>query len=246
VTDLATYAILVVVGLVAGVINVLAGGGSFLTLPLLIFMGLPAAVANGTNRVGVVMQSFTAGAAFHRAQVLDWRWAATASVPALVGSALGTWGALHVGDDLFRRILAIVMVVVTFTTLLAPAPKAGGAPRQASVWWVWLGFLLVGLYGGFIQAGVGFLVLAITSWAGLDLVRGNAIKMVIVLALTLLALTIFAASGTVRWPIGLALGAGNALGGVLGARLALRKGHAWVKGFLAVMIVVFAIRLWFF
>jgi uncharacterized membrane protein YfcA len=188
----------------------------------------------------------TAGAAFHRAQVLDWRWAATASVPALVGSALGAWVALHVSDELFRRVLAIVMVVVTMTTLLAPAPHPGRVQRMAGVWWVWVGFFLVGLYGGFLQAGVGFLVLAITSWAGLDLVRGNAIKMVIVLALTLLALGIFAANDTVLWPVGLALGAGNAVGGILGARLALRKGHAWVKGFLAVMIVVLAIRLWFF
>ena len=240
----AQYLVLFFAGLVAGVINVLSGGGSFLTLPVLIFLGLPSAVANGTNRVGVVMQNVSAVWGFHRAGVLDWRWGITASIPAVVGSALGTWAAFYVSDELFRRILAVVMIAATAATLLAAEPRPDAARRSARSPLIWVGFFAVGLYGGFLQAGVGLLVLAITSWSGLDMVAGNAVKVVSVFFVTILALAIFAAGDSVHWPMGLALAAGNALGGVVGVRLAIRKGHAWVKGFVTVTVIAFAIRLW--
>jgi uncharacterized protein len=239
------YLLLIAAGIVASVVNVVAGGGSFLTLPILIFLGLPTVMANGTNRVGVLMQNASAVWGFHSAGVLDWRWALTASVPALVGSAIGTWAALYVGDDLFRRILAIVMVVITLATLAAPDPRPDLAARSSRSWLVVLGFLLVGVYGGFLQAGVGFVVLAITTWSGLDLVRGNAIKIVTVLLVTVLALAIFAMNGSIHWPMGLALAVGNTIGGLLGVRLAIAKGHRWLKGAVTVTIIAFAVRLWF-
>jgi uncharacterized protein len=244
VSELAPYIILVAVGILASTLNVLAGGGSFLTLPILIFLGLPTTIANGTNRLGVLMQNVGAVWGFHKAGVLDWQWALTASAPALVGSAIGTWAALHVGDDLFRRILAVVMVVVTLATLIAPNPQPDARPRSARSWVVGAGFFVVGLYGGFLQAGVGFLVLAITTWAGMDLVRGNAIKVVSVALLTLLALAIFIANDAVHWPMGLALAAGNAIGSQIGVHLAVTKGHRWVRGVVTITVIAFAVRLW--
>lgn len=238
------YMLLAAAGGVASIVNVLAGGGSFLTLPILIFLGLPASVANGTNRIGVVMQNASAVWGFHRAGVLDWRWALTASIPAVLGSIVGTWAALHVGDELFRRILAVVMIVVTIATLFAPDPRPDAAARSSRSWVVALGFLLVGLYGGFLQAGVGFLVLAITTWAGLDLVRGNAVKVVSVFVVTVLAVAIFSVSGRIDWPMGFALAVGNTVGGLIGVRLAVTKGHRWLKGVVTATIIVFAIRLW--
>jgi uncharacterized protein len=239
------YVLLVIAGIAASILNVVAGGGSFLTLPILIFLGLPSVVANGTNRVGVLMQNASAIWGFHSARVLDWRWALTASIPAVVGSAIGTWAALYVADELFRRILAIVMVAITLFTMFAPDPERESAVRSSRSWVVAAGFLLVGVYGGFLQAGVGFLVLAITTWSGLDLVRGNAIKVVSVLLVTVLALAIFAMNGRIHWPMGIALGIGNTLGGLIGVRLAVSKGHRWLKGVVMITIVAFAIRLWF-
>jgi uncharacterized membrane protein YfcA len=244
VAEIHGYLILIAAGIAASTLNVLAGGGSFLTLPILIFLGLPTTVANGTNRFGVLMQNLGAVWGFHKAGVLYWRWALTASAPALLGSAIGSWAALHVGDDLFRRILAVVMIVVTLATLLAPDPQVEANVRSARSWVVGVGFFVVGLYGGFLQAGVGFLVLAITTWARLDLVRGNAIKVVSVFLLTLLALVIFIANGAVHWPMGLALAAGNAIGSQIGVRLAVTKGHRWLKGVVTVTVIAFAIRLW--
>jgi uncharacterized protein len=222
------YAALFVIGFVAAVINVIAGGGSFLTLPLLIFLGLPASIANGTNRVGVLAQNVSAVVSFHRHDVLPARWALGISLPALVGAALGAWAALHVGDLAFRRILAIAMLAVTLWTLLkgrsavSPAREPCSARDPTLV----AGFFVTGLYGGFLQAGVGFLVLAMTTTAGLDLVRGNAVKVFVVMLLTLLSLAVFAGAGHVDWPAGIALGLGNLLGGVVGVRVAVRQGHA--------------------
>jgi uncharacterized membrane protein YfcA len=240
-------ALLVAGGFVSGVLNVIAGGGSFLTLPLLIFLGLPASEANATNRVGILTQNAGAVWSFQRHRVLHWHRAADAIVPALLGSAVGTWAALHVGDRDFRRILAIVMVAVTLWTLLDPRTRGGDSPAESRMGRNALraAFLVVGLYGGFVQAGVGFLVLAVTTQAGLDLVRGNALKVLVILLLTALSLAIFAGAGKVHWLPGLVLGAGSLLGSLLGARLTVRKGHRWIRGVVTCAVVAFALALWF-
>lgn len=236
------------IGFIAGVINVVAAGGSFLTLPVLLFLGLPAAVANGTNRVGVMSQNLSAVWGFHRHRVLEWRWALAASVPAVGGALIGVWAALVVPDVAFRRILSLLMVVVTLWTLARRARSgraAGEQPiRHPWHWTMLLGFFGVGLYGGFVQAGVGFIVLAMTTVAGLDLVRGNAVKVVAVLLVTLLPLAIFAGTGHIHWPLGLALGAGNVLGGLVGVRLAVLHGHVWLERVVTATVIVFAALLW--
>jgi uncharacterized membrane protein YfcA len=240
------YGILLAVGFVAGVLNVIAGGGSFLTLPILIFLGLPPTVANATNRVGILVQNVGAVWGFNRHGVLE-RSLLWVAVPATLGAVLGTWAALEVGDRAFQRILALLMVVITAWTLWDPLRRraASGNPEspRAGVW-LGAGFFMVGIYGGFIQAGVGFLILAVTTMAGLDLVRGNALKVFIVLAFTPLSLALFAWQGTIAWAEGLSLAAGTLLGGQLGVRLTVLKGHRWVKAVVTATVVIFAIRLW--
>ena len=237
-------------GFVAGTLNVIAGGGSFLTLPILIFMGLPATVANGTNRVGILLQNVGAVWGFHRYRVLNWKWALYAAVPATVGAGFGTFAALLVSDLAFRRILSFLMVAITLLTLLRKDTGQDEEEEKAdemsltSVAGLAVAFFFVGLYGGFVQAGVGFLILAATTWAGLDMVRGNAIKVLCVLAFTALSLAIFAWQGKVVWTLGLVLAAGTVLGGQLGVRLTTLKGHRWVKGVVTVTVIIFAIRLW--
>jgi uncharacterized membrane protein YfcA len=242
-----TFLLLAAAGFVASVVNTLAGGGSFLTLPLLIFLGLPAAEANGTNRLGVVAQNLAAVWGFDRKGVMDWRLALRASVPAAAASALGAWLALEVGDREFRRILAFLMIAVTLWTLVSPVLSRGGAsavprpPRPRLAFWM---FVAAGLYGGFVQAGVGFLILAATTLAGLDLVRGNAVKVLIVLLVTVVALGLFAWDGKVRLGEGLALAGGSVAGSLVGVRLAVVKGERWMRWFVTAAVVVFAILLW--
>ena len=231
--------------MISGALNVVAGGGSFLILPLLLFLGMPAALANGTNRVGVLTQNFGGVAGFQRHGAIDWSWARTASLPALAGATIGVWMALSIPDFAFRRMLSVAMVCVTVWSLLGrqrDANRRALLPPTHPL--VILGFFVVGLYGGFIQAGVGFLVLAITTSAGMDLVRGNAVKLLTILLLTALSLGAFAASNQVDWPRGIALGVGNLIGSQFGVRLAVMKGHDWLQRVVTTVVILFAIGLW--
>ena len=248
--DWVGYPLLFAAGAVAGVINVVAGGGSFLTLPILMFMGLPAGVANGTNRVGILFQNIGAVWSFDRHRVLDWSSLLWAALPASLGAVVGVWVALVISDQSFKRVLALLMVTLALWTVWAPSGSSTGERMASSrrgrrSLLVAGAFFLVGIYGGFVQAGVGFLILAATTVAGLDLVRGNAVKVLTVLCFTVLALLLFAINGRVDWLMGVTLGAGTVLGGLVGARLTILKGHRWVRGVVTVTVVLFAIKLWF-
>ena len=232
--------LLFAVGCLAGTLNVVAGGGSFLTLPVLLFLGLPAPLANGTNRIGILLQNTGAVWSFRRQGVFDRSALLWAALPATAGAVLGAWLALGIGDLAFRRLLAVLMVALAVLSLWSPSWRVGARrPR-----WTPLAFFAVGIYGGFIQAGVGFLVLAATTAAGLDLVRGNAVKVLSVLCWTAAALAVFAAGDSVDWRLGLALAAGMLVGGIAGARLTVVKGHRWVKAAVTVTALLFAVGLW--
>ena len=245
--DWTGYVILVAVGLAAGTLNVIAAGGSLLTLPVLIFLGLPPTVANGTNRVAILVQNVGAVWSFHRHRVIEWRWIPRAGVPAALGAVLGAWLALRIGDDAFRRVLAGVILAAAAWTLWDPLKQHAPAPGLESPRWG-IGFTAVffgiGIYGGFVQAGVGFLVLATVAVLGLDFVRGNALKFLIALLFTPLALVVFSLGGKVDWAAGAALALGNLMGGLIGVRLSVLKGHRWIRRVVMVTVVVFAIRLW--
>ena len=186
--SITTPLLLFLAGLVAGTLNVIAGGGSLLTLPVMIFLGLPATVANGTNRVAILIQNVGATWSFHKRKLITREWLLLAIPPALVGVVLGTWAAVRVGDLFFQRILAIALVGAAAWTVLRPVkpPEESdlGLPLGLRKWAFAGAFFLVGVYGGFIQAGVGFLILAVTSAGGLNLIRGNAMKVPLILAFT--------------------------------------------------------------
>jgi len=233
-------------GLTASLLNVVAGGGSFLTLPILILTGLPPVVANGTNRVGILLQNVAAVWAFRRSGVHEPGWAWTAGIPSMLGAIAGTLIASWLADDLFRQILSWLMIVMCLWTLWDPIGRKAAPTGREIVTFGWAaraGIFAAGMYGGFVQAGVGFLYLAVTTLAGYDLVRGNSLKVLCVLIGTPLSLAIFAARGQVSWIPGLSLGAGMLLGGFLGARLTILKGHAWVRGVVTLAVIALAVKL---
>lgn len=237
---------LAAVGFVSGFLNILAGGGSLLTLPMLIFLGLPAVVANGTNRVGVICQNIFALSAFRRHGALPLRLALLCTAPSLLGSYLGAQLAIDIDDRLFQHLLAVIMIGVLIITLIDPAKRLRGrelayTPLRLAA--LLVAFFLIGIYGGFVQAGVGFLIIPVMLLAGFDLVRTNAIKIFVVLAFTIPALGVFVWHGQVDWLLGLVLAAGNASGGWVASHVAIRKGHDWIKYFVSVTVLVFALRL---
>ena len=239
--------LILVTGVFAGFLNTVAGGGSLLSLPVLIFLGLPSAVANGTNRVAVFIQNASAITGFRRKGVSDFRYSALLTLPALAGAWIGARIAIEIDPTLFNRILSGIMIVVLFTTLFSPTKKLKGGAENLSVPRKIVGmaaFFLVGIYGGFIQAGVGFIVIAaLTLINGFDLVRTNVIKVFVIFFYTIIALIVFIMSRNVNWPLGLTLAVGNATGAWIGSHWAVDKGDKWIKVVLVVTVLAFAIRL---
>jgi len=241
--------ILFLVGSIAGTVNILAGGGSLLTIPVMIFMGLPPTIANGTNRVAILVQNVGAVWRFESHGKIPKPWLKWVIPPGVVGAILGAWAAVRIGDVAFQRILAFAMLAMVVVTLWGggtggdPAVEAAPPDSPKGRAGLMMTFGLLGAYGGFIQAGVGFMTLALLAAFGLDLVRGNALKVTVILAWTGFSLVIFAQQGKVDWLMGGALAAGNFTGALLGVRLAVLKGQAWIKRVVTVMIVLFAVRL---
>jgi len=238
--------ILAAVGMVSGFLNVLAGGGSLLTLPLLIFIGLPAVEANGTNRVAIVVQNISALRSYKNSGILSWRLALLCAIPAIIGACIGASVAVTIDEQMFRQVLAVVMLLMLLITAIDPVKRYHLAAQNEKFrlrWPMLFGFFIIGIYGGFIQAGVGFLILMVTMMAGIDLVRGNVLKVVVILIFNLPAVVIFAWHGQVDWLLGSVLASGNAVGAMVAARMAVIKGHDWIRRVVTIVVVGCALRL---
>jgi uncharacterized membrane protein YfcA len=243
--DWYVYPIAILGGLAAGFINTVAGNGSAITLPLLVWLGLPPGVANATNRVGVLLQTVVATAQFHRKQAMDWRSGIALAIPAVFGSLLGAQIAVEIDEALFERIIGLVMIVMLVIIIAQPERWLRGSRDQA------LGrpgvkeiviFFLIGIYGGFIQIGVGiFLLAALVLGAGFNLTRANPIKSLIVLFFTISSLVVFLLSGQVNWQLGLLVAVGQMGGAWLGANFAVDQGAVWVRRILIVVVSVAAL-----
>jgi uncharacterized membrane protein YfcA len=242
-----TYIAVIAAGFVAGFINTLAGSGSLVTLPLLIWLGLPATVANGTNRVGVLFQNAVSAESFRRKKVLDTRGALILAVPAVVGSLIGAQIAAGLNETMMRRTIGVLMVVMLFVVLLRPKRWLQGELERIEgrpSWSQLLLFFGIGIYGGFIQAGVGiFLLSGLVLGIGYDLVRANAVKVLIIFCFTISALAVFIWNGQVDWVYGFLLAIGNAFGGWIAAKTAVQRGAKFVRWLLIGVIVVSALNL---
>ncbi len=245
--ELWLYPVLFLTGILAGTLNVVAGGGSFLTIPLLIFMGLPPLVANGTNRIGILLQNVAATWSFKRHGILDNLPVMPCLLSGIAGSVLGVPAAILAGDNAFKKILAIVMILVSLWTIIDPLKKLQERTgeiefnRNTAI----IGFFFCGFISGFVQAGVGFFILALTTYLGLDMVRGNALKVTVILGSMVVTLVLYAWKGLVLPVPGLVLAGGTILGSQIGVKMTILKGHKWVKGVVTVMVVIFAIKLLF-
>jgi uncharacterized membrane protein YfcA len=275
------FALIVLTGVAAGFINTIAGGGSLISLPVLIFMGLPPAMANASNRVAIFLQNVSAVSGFKSKGISECPYSMYLGISALFGAVIGAkifmfrqcsfkskgisecpysmylgisalFGAVIRAVDiegiLFNRVLAIIMVVVIFITIFKKQRDAFirfenvGKRRFITIFV----FFLVGIYGGFIQAGVGFIIIAIlTQYAGFNLVRTNSIKVFVVLVYTLAALAVFLIEDQINWKYGLTLAAGNATGAWVASRWSVKWGEKIIKPVLLLAVIGMAIKLWF-
>ena len=244
-------ALLVVTGLIAGVINTLAGGGSNLTLPALMVMGMPADLANATNRVGVFLQNVVALKGFKKYGKLPTGDLSAIVLPTLIGGAIGAIAAAHLPNTLLKPLLLLTMLALSVVILVRPgviSPPEGTIPytvKQKPTAWCWL--LLAGVYGGFVQAGVGFiLITAVAGTLRYDLVRTNAIKVLCLVGFTGLALAMFIYRGQVLWLPGLVLASGTMVGAHFAVRFSITAKPQTLKWFLFVMtLCACAAAMWF-
>ncbi len=244
----AWYILLIPAGFVAGIVNTIAGGGSFLTLPaLMFFCGLEPKLANGTNRVAILLSSASAAATFHRHGHLDKQLALRLAIPTLAGVPFGAWLAIHLPADAFQPIFGGLFLCMAVLLVVNPkrlTEKSALSPR-AEIFVTPL-FFCIGVYVGFIQAGMGVLLLmGMSLIRSGDLVGANAIKNLIGFSVTLVAMLFFVVYGLVEWLPGLLMAAGNVVGGVVGAKLAINKGNKLIVAFLIVVMVATGIQLLF-
>ena len=242
--DLLYIAVLVCVGVIAGFINVTAGGGSTLTLPTLIFLGLDSSVANGTNRIAILLQNVSAVQSFKQENFFDLKTSLKLAFFTLPGSVAGALLAVRLEDELFQIILGIIMIGIVISMIL-PKRKRNNKddPTKPNIG-IYLSMLGIGFYGGFIQVGVGFLLMASLQFLmKLDLVRVNMYKVFIVLIYTIPALLIFTLTDNVNWLLGIFLASGNILGGWWGAKLQIKKGEGFIKIVLGLAVFIMALKL---
>ncbi|EDN66475.1 Protein of unknown function DUF81 [Beggiatoa sp. PS] len=238
--------LLFIIGIVAGILNVMAGGGSALTLPALIFLGLDSALANGTNRVAILIQNVFAILSFRQQKVHEFKTSLQMALWTVPGGIVGAIAAVKIDEQWFQRILAIVLIFVVLSMIFSPHQRITEFSNDSNTkkWLVYPAMFGIGFYGGFIQVGVGFLIMAaLFHLLRLDLVFVNMHKVFIVFIYTLPALGIFIWSDNVDWKWGLSLAAGNSCGAWWAAQLAVKKGDRIIRWILLIALFIMALKL---
>jgi uncharacterized membrane protein YfcA len=241
--------VLALVGILAGWLNVMAGGGSLLTVPVMLFMGIPAPVANGTNRIAILAQNITAVSTFRQRGFADFRLSFSLAAAASLGAVGGASVGVHLDGEWFDRVLALVMigVMVLMATGHDKVRPVGGDAQAKNLLAGHLLMIGAGFWGGFIQIGVGFILMPILHRVlGLDLVRVNMHKVFIVLVYTIVALAVFASQLELLWWTGAGLAVGNSIGGWLGAHTTVSRGETLIRRVLYLALTAFIIKLLLF
>jgi uncharacterized membrane protein YfcA len=239
--------LLIGAGIAVGFINTLAGGGSAISLSVLMMLGLSPSMANGTNRIAVILQNIIASNSFRRQKVLDSKKAIFLSIPAVIGSLLGAWLAVDIDKDIFEKAIGIILLVMLF--FMFYKPKSWIQENMEMVakplsWKQYLIFFLIGIYGGFIQVGVGYFLLAALVWgAGYELVKANAVKVFIVLMYMIFSIFVFIYHDLVDYKMGFTLAIGNMIGALIASNMAVKKGAAFIRWFIMAIIIFTSLHL---
>lgn len=248
--NLGQIILILITGCIAGFLNTIGGGGSLVAMPVLIFLGLPSAVANGTNRIAIFIQGIVGIVSFRSKGYFYPKTSLILGVPAIFGSILGAKAAISISSELFEKILGIVMILVLITILTRPEKKfikeiEGEKWSIIRLTIAIVIFFGVGFYGGFIQAGVGFIIIvALTLITGMTLVEVNCLKIFITFFFTISSLLVFIINGKINILLGLTLAAGSAIGTYFGSIIAINKGDKWIRIFLVISILAMAAQLW--
>jgi uncharacterized membrane protein YfcA len=240
--ELVDALLLLLGGTFAGGVNAMAGGGSMLTVPLLVLAGVPGIAANGSNRVGILTSNISTYLSFRREGVsIDSSRLLPIIPPALVGSMVGAFGISELTDETFERAFGLLMIPLIILTIRKPKVNTDASPWPIAI--TTAVFFVIGVYAGAVQAGVGLVLLAALSRSGLDLVTANVVKTIFTICATMIALPIFIAQGNVEWGPAIVLAIGLSIGGWIGAKFAVRGGEQWIRAVMIAAALALAGRL---
>lgn len=218
-----------------------------LVVPFLIFLGLPANVANATNRVAILLQNIVSTATFKQKKILDFKTDYKLLIPTTLGSIAGAFTAVDIQEEILQKVIGGLLIVMFFMILLDPNTWVKANMDKAKAKNPFVRFLIffgIGFYGGFIQIGVGFFMLAgLVLGCGFDLLKANALKVFLILFYTIIALVIFIWYDLIDWRTGLILSCGNMLGAWIGTRLSVKWGAKYIRYILLLALIVVTLKL---
>jgi hypothetical protein len=234
--------VLIAAGILVGFINTLSGGGSVISLSLLILLGLPASIANGTNRISIFFQTFSSVSSFTRQKMFTSMKPIWLGIPATAGSVMGALTAVDMNEKIIEIAMCAAMVLMIFFLFYKPGKWLKENARllnEPLKWWHFLIFFIVGFYGGFIQVGVGyFLLMALVLGVGYDLVKANAVKNLIVFLYAIFALAVFIINGQVNYLYGIILSIGSIIGALIASYFAVKKGAGFIRAVIILSVIL--------
>ncbi len=237
---------LIIAGLLVGFINTLAGGGSIISLSLLMFMGLPSQVANGTNRIAITLQTLTASLNFKKAGLLSSRKGILLGIPAVIGSIVGSYIAIDINEELFEKLVVGIMFVMLIFIFYSPTIWLKGREdllKKKAGWIQYLIFFAIGIYGGFIHAGIGYvLLIALVLGSGFNLLEANALKVLIVFMYVPFSLLVYVISGDVKYSYGFIMAIGNIAGAFIASKFAIERGANFVRYVILIVVIFTALH----
>lgn len=244
------FFVLVLIGIIVGFVNVISGGGSLITMPILMFFGLNHTMANASSRLGNMAQNIFALAGFKSKGVKYSKYTYFLGISSAIGAVIGAYMALEITAKTFNKLLAFVMLIVVVYTIFGSKFNIENHIERISkkhkIYGI-ITFFFIGIYGGFIQAGTGLLIMAALSLINkFSFVKINTFKVVVVLFYLSVAFGIFVYKGQVNWLYGGSLAFGMSIGGWLSSRWSFEKGDEWIRRFMIVSVLALAIKLWFF
>jgi len=241
------FSIILFIGITAGFINVNAGGGSLLTIPALIFIGLPPAMANGTNRIALSIANIVAIFNFKKKGFFNWKLSLFLAIPASIGAILGSLISIKLPANIYNSILAIVIIFVIIVIIVDPRRFIKKDVTKDIINNKILSliiFFFLGIYGGIIQAGAGFLIItSLLFLTGYSLTRINSIKVIIAFIYMFFSIIVFVISGNINWIYAIILSIGNGVGAYFGSLFAIKHGDTWIKIILIIMAFLMALKL---
>lgn len=241
--------IFAITGIATGFLNVMAGGGSMLSVPMMIFLGMPGTIANGTNRLALLPQNITAVFTFYKKGFSNFKLSLSLAACTIPGAIGGAYLASQIPNANFNKLLAVIMVLILIVMML-PQPekrKEGENISKARMIAGHICMVFIGFWGGFIQLGVGFLLMpTLNRVLRLDLITTNMHKVFIVMCYTAVAIAVFSSQIQLIWQAGLALAVGTSIGAWLATNFQIKQGIGAIKWVVNVIIIVFIIKLLFF